>query len=255
MSSKLSPWFFRVNKIEEPRIRLFCYPYAGGSSHVYQKWHPKFKDDIELVVFDPPGRGARFSEPCIDDFDILLSKLNEHRSFITDVPFAFFGHSLGSKVLFMFADSIFSSTGRSPIQFFTSGAAPPNILSSNGISNNLSDEEFLQAVLKLNGTPAEVIENKELLELMLPVLRSDFKLADRVFHPLRQLPCPITCFTGLSDGSLAAHDVRKWRALTSFSYSQIELDGDHFFINHNSELIISAVEAQLDLSFNNSNQP
>jgi surfactin synthase thioesterase subunit len=42
----------------------------------------------------------------------------------------------------------------------------------------LPEREFVEELPRLNGTPAEVLAGSELLDLMLPVLRADFEMAE-----------------------------------------------------------------------------
>ena len=60
MSDKL---FVIPKPIARTKLRLFCFPYAGGGVSTFVPWASDFADDdIELVAVQPPGKGSRIRE-------------------------------------------------------------------------------------------------------------------------------------------------------------------------------------------------
>jgi hypothetical protein len=55
-------------------IKLFCFPYAGGSATIFNKWRSYFNvdSDIELVPLELSRRGKVFRNHCILDCRKLL---------------------------------------------------------------------------------------------------------------------------------------------------------------------------------------
>jgi medium-chain acyl-[acyl-carrier-protein] hydrolase len=95
---------------------------------------------------------------------------------------------------------------------------------------------MLRAVAELGGTPAAVLENRELMELALPVLRADFRLHERYWSDA-VLRVPITAFVGLRDVEVPPDIVQDWRACTQAGFTLHRIVGDHFFVRtHKSEL-------------------
>ena len=43
-------------------MKIFCLPYAGGSSSVFAKWKTYMSRDIEIVAPELAGRGTRFND-------------------------------------------------------------------------------------------------------------------------------------------------------------------------------------------------
>ena len=48
-------------------LRLFCFPYVGGGASAFKSWNKFFSDDIELCIFQMPGREERLGEKLITD--------------------------------------------------------------------------------------------------------------------------------------------------------------------------------------------
>ena len=82
------------------RLRLFCFPYACGGSLIYRGWPEYFGPDIEVCAVQYPGRENRIKEPPIERLPELIKWLVPGVLRFSDLPFAFFGHSLGALVAF-----------------------------------------------------------------------------------------------------------------------------------------------------------
>ena len=80
---------------------------------------------------------------------------------------------------------------------FVAGARPPHLRSLSKRAFDLPKPEFLDEVRNFNGTPEEVLDNDELLEFMMPILRSDFEMVETCM-PVKAEPlcCPIAAFGG-----------------------------------------------------------
>jgi medium-chain acyl-[acyl-carrier-protein] hydrolase len=112
--------------------------------------------------------------------------------------------------------------------------------------HHLPDDEFIDELKRLNGTPPDVFKTPELLELMLPILRNDFMLADGyVAAAPVKLPCPIVAFGGDADADVGRRDLEAWRELTAAAFRLHMLVGDHFFINSRQSELIGLVAAEL----------
>jgi medium-chain acyl-[acyl-carrier-protein] hydrolase len=83
----------------------------------------------------------------------------------------------------------------------------------------------------LNGTPKEVLEHPELMQLMIPLLRADFAVCETYQHRAEPpLKCPLTVFGGVGDVEIPQEHLASWREHTSTAYKLQMLPGDHFFV-------------------------
>lgn len=227
------------------RVRLICLPFAGGSANSYREWPTYLPEQVEVVPIQLPGRENRFDEPAINSADLLASRLLEGLLSCLDRPFALFGHSMGALIAFELARQL-RTKGLEPVQVFASGCKAPHLPSDRSKHRrNLPDREFIAAVDDMNGIPREVLENADLMELVLPALRSDFKLVETYRYcsqpPLR---CPISAFGGLQDNEVTQDKIEAWSCHTVGPFQVHMLPGDHFFVNSSRLNLLRLVTQQ-----------
>lgn len=224
-------WFSIPQPNPRARVRLFCFPYAGGDAQIYRNW-PRQLPSAEVCAARLPGRGARIQEAAFRDLRSMVEAIASVAPYL-DRPFAFFGHSMGALVAFELARLLHGRGLPGPAHLFVSGRRAPQLPADWPITYDLPDAEFVEYLRSLNGTPAEVLDHPELLELMLPLLRADFCVAETYdYRPGPALDCPITAFGGAGDAEVSRAEVEAWAAQTSASFLARIMPGDHFFLNN-----------------------
>lgn len=89
------------------KIKLFCLPYAGGSSVIFNSWKQYIDPSIELVPIELAGRGKRINEPLYNGVnDAVEDVFGLIKNKITDTPYALFGHSMGGMISYELAQKI-----------------------------------------------------------------------------------------------------------------------------------------------------
>ena len=234
-------WLTCFEPNPQSSLRLFCFPYAGGSATVFRTWSKSLPAAVEVWAMQPPGRGSRLKEPPIASLPSLVDSLAAAIRILQDKPFAFFGHSLGALVSFELAHRLRDENRAGPVHLFASGHRAPGIPETEPILHNLPEPEFIDQLRKLNGTPHEVLEHPELMELLTPALRADFEMNETyAFSTRPPLACPITALGGLQDREVAREHLEPWRDYTTGRFSLRMLPGDHFFL-HSSEAVLLQV--------------
>ncbi|KZN49391.1 thioesterase II family protein [Pseudoalteromonas luteoviolacea] len=226
-------------------LRLFCFPYAGGSPSIFMPWLNQLPGNVELVLVQLPGRGARLMEEPHNKMSLIIDELMQHSSFITQKPCAFFGHSLGSRVAYELALTLQKDNQVLPLKIIASGSRAPHIASNKAPTYHLPDPEFISELHELNGTPKEVLDNAELMELFLPLLRADFEVADCYQAEELPLPIPIDVFFGHDDIDVTTPMVDAWQSLSALPITKHAFNGDHFFINTHSEPVLKTISQLL----------
>ena len=82
-------WLIIVGPRAAPRLRLFCFPFAGGGSVVYRSWARFIDPTVEVVAIEPPGRLGRITEPPIADMKEFVEQLVPEMEEMLDRPYAF----------------------------------------------------------------------------------------------------------------------------------------------------------------------
>lgn len=110
------------------------------------------------------------------------------------------------------------------------------------MSKTGGDEELRH----LNGTPKAVLENDELMQLFVPILRADFAVLETYHYtPEPPLNCSISVFGGLLDSEVSCDELQAWQEQTTASYSLNMFPGDHFFINSAQSLLLESLVTHL----------
>jgi medium-chain acyl-[acyl-carrier-protein] hydrolase len=241
-------WVVRLSPGSRKDLRLFCLPYAGGLATVYRPWAARLPPDVDLCAVELPGRGARLKESPVRDLTALVDAAVEGLRPALDRPFALFGHSMGALVAFELARRL-GAQGLAPRHLFVSGHAAPHLPGVEPPMHPLPDHEFIERLRGLNGTPLEVLQHPELMEMMLPILRADFTACERyVPAPAPPLEVPISAFGGTDDPDVSQERLDAWRPYTSRRFIARRLPGDHFFLNNpaSRDLLTRAVWQDLD---------
>jgi len=227
-------------------LRLFCFPYAGGTAAIFREWHKDLPPAIEVCGIRLPGRGTRIEEPPFLDLKQLVHTMAAELRPLWEKPFALLGHSLGALIAFDLTRHLRDEYGHHAVHLFVSGSCAPNQPSEIMRPYDLSEDGFLETVRRLNGTPPKVLDHPELMKLMLPVLRADFQIAqDYKYLSGRPLNCPITAFGGSRDEEVCSDCLRAWRLETTGEFSLCMIDGDHFFIQRARSVLLQILSQQL----------
>lgn len=230
-------------------MRLFCLPYAGGSAlRVYRDWPDLLPDDVQVWPLELPGRGSRMAESACTSVDALVDDLVPAvLSALHGGPYALFGHSLGGLLAFELARRLEHVHGRPPAHLLVSAFAAPDLPTEPDRDHLLPDDAFRARLRELAGTPQEVLDNDDLMDLLIPLLRADFTASStyRLTSPWLTLTCPLTVFGGLDDPEAPPHTLRAWQHRTSGAFRLRLLPGDHFFLHTESAALTGAVSTAL----------
>lgn len=239
-------WILYSRPNPRSRLRLFCFPYAGGGASIFRTWSQMLPTEIEVCAVQLPGRENRMSESPFLQLSSLVQALTKALQPYLTMPFAFFGHSMGALIGFELARQLRSQKSKIPVHLFVSASLAPQIKHRHEPIYQLPDAEFLQELHRLNGTAQGVLDNAELRQLMMPVLRADFTICDTyVYTPEEPLPCPISAFGGYQDSEVTFADLEAWHVQTSSSFKLHTFQGDHFFLRSAQAPLLQAVAHDL----------
>lgn len=239
-------WIARPTPKPNAALRLFCFPYAGGGSTIFHRWGAELPDSIEVCAIKLPGRENRFTEAPFDRVAPLVQALADGLSPYLDRPFAFFGHSLGGLVSFELTHALLRLRRPSPVHLLVSAMRAPHVPSTIPTMHHLPTPDFIEHLRNIQGTPEEILNNRDMMDLMLPALRADFAITETHQHATRApLACPITAFCGLEDTIVSEEALRAWASYTRNTFTVHTLTGGHFFIHSERAEVIQKVEQTL----------
>jgi len=226
------------------RITLFCFACSGASAMSYLRWRRLLPDWIDIKPVELPGRGQRIAEPFVKNFTPLVEKLT--REIVSELPenYAMFGHSLGGLLAHGCSLRLQQEGKPLPRALFVASCSAPSARNFD-FSSLVSDDDLVERLRRLNGTPAEVFENRELLDLTLAVTRADFAVcASHDYTKSDPLPVPIFVSGGRDDDIPEAALVA-WEKETAKTFSLDMFSGGHFFLREQEAQFLQMLKAKL----------
>lgn len=227
-------------------VRLFCFPYAGGSAQVYETWPRILPDTIEVCAAQYPGRGFQQRQLPLTRLSPLVGLLNESIAPLLDKPFAFFGHSMGALVAFELTRMLRRQGGPQPFHLYVSGLRAPQLPRTGLDVHRLSDPDLVDQLGKFGGTPAEVLQSEELMSLLLPTIRADFAVCETyAYQPEPPLACAISAFGGFQDPGVPGEKLEAWRSQTTGPFTVRMFLGDHFYLRVSQPTVLRILAREL----------
>ncbi|MFG3309798.1 thioesterase II family protein [Streptomyces wuyuanensis] len=223
-------------------MKLYCLPYAGCSARVFNSWQALLPDSVDVIPLELPGRGVRCIEEPISELSALLDDLIELTADAWSTPYAIFGHSYGAVIAFEVARLMSARGFPAPLALIVSACRAPGLLEGGEVIHTLSDDEFRDRLAVLRGTPRELLEDDELMELYIPIIRADYKILDEYrLDDARRLDCPITAFCGSNDRDADLASMEAWSKYTTQAFDIAHVNGDHFFLHSSERDVVAQV--------------
>ncbi|MFS4093130.1 thioesterase II family protein [Streptomyces sp. AF1A] len=227
---------------------LICLPFAGAGASFFKKWQKDAPDGIRITAVQLPGREERFLDDPVADASAAMDEAWDRvaAELETAERAVVFGHSLGAVLAYELAHRI-ADRGPVPLErLVVSGSAGPWKPRTNR-ATGLSDEEFLARVRGFAGYAHEAMQNPEMLELLLPVLRADVEMHEN-YRPSTDTPlkAPITALRGTDDELVDATQAAQWADATTAAFTTAELPGGHMYLTQHGPGVLRLIAAQLD---------
>ncbi|MEU1128279.1 alpha/beta fold hydrolase [Streptomyces sp. NPDC005900] len=229
-----------------PGLTLYCLPYAGASARMYDHWKDRLPASVKVVPLELPGRGSRWSEPALTELSPLLDDLTGAMDEARHTPYAVLGHSFGGVLAFELVRHLADQGFPAPQRLLVSACLAPHEATPTETNYDLSDAEFIESLRKVRGTPEELLENEELMELYIPTIRADYTILDLYEAPsFSPLEYPISVFYGVADQDAARESMDAWEKYSSTSVVIEGISGDHFFLRDSEDEFLTKLSLHL----------
>ena len=225
----------------EARVRLICFTHAGGTEAAFASWPTRLGGTIEV---------AAVRRPPLADYASLIERLTEavsdYVSRAPRLPYALFGQSLGSLLVFGVARRLRHLHVKQPCCLLFASASSPQVPIPRWPyppPQEWTIRDLVRFLHETGGTSEAVLNNTHALQRLLPRLQRD--LAVRAsFRYTHEPPFdyPLAVFGGRQDASLSMDGLAAWEAQTSAHCSLYRFPGGHFFM-HDQETRHSFLQA------------
>jgi surfactin synthase thioesterase subunit/glycosyltransferase involved in cell wall biosynthesis len=235
------------------RLRIFCFPPAGGGASFFRSWRERLAGIAEVAPVQYPGRESRHADPFPSSFEELVRTLAvDLRHYLTG-PYVFLGHSMGAAVAFelarlLRAEAAHSQPPRqSPLAFVSSAARAPQFRLNYQPGPDPTPDEFLAQVRRLGGLPPEGENDPRFLAAVLPVLRADASLFRRYcYQPGAPLDIPILAVGGDTDPQVTLDHLVAWKEQTTAAFEMVQFPGGHFYLRDEEAPLLSKISGFLE---------
>lgn len=156
--------FFLKEPNSNDKIRIFCFPYAGGGASAYRNWGTYLPNYVGVYPIQIPGRENRITEKALTDMCKLTDKIVSAIHPYLDTPYLVFGHSLGAKISYEVCNELREKQDNAPCHLIVSGSRAPHIPEPEPL-HHLQDVDFIEAMKRYSGMSKEFLENRDLLNL------------------------------------------------------------------------------------------
>nr|WSY57941.1 alpha/beta fold hydrolase [Streptomyces sp. NBC_00886] len=234
-------WFRRYTPARTPRASLFCFPHAGGSASYYYPLSKALGPEFDVLAVQYPGRHDRRTEPLIPTIEGMADAIHAAIAPLMRGTVAFFGHSMGSVVSFEVARRLESSGHTPPALLFASGGRAPSRVQDDGVHRR-GDEAIVAELRAMGGTDARVLSEPDLLEVVMPPLRNDY----RAIESYRQeegvrIGAPIVVMTATDDPRTTVDDAMAWHEHTTAGGTAHLFEGGHFYLESQGPRVIDVL--------------
>ncbi|HLF29142.1 MAG TPA: alpha/beta fold hydrolase [Anaerolineae bacterium] len=240
-------WTVRFKPDPAARLRLFCCPAAGSGPATFREWPAALPAQVEVCMVQLPGRERRLREAPYRQLSMLVEDLGEALHPYLDLPFAFFGHSLGALISFELARYLTREHALQPVHLFVAGRRAPHLLDPDSPLHQLPDSALVAEVQRrYEGIPEVIRQDDDLMQLFLPILRADFAVIETYAYANEDpLECSITAYGGLQDSRTSLDSLSAWRDQTRGNFTMRLFPGGHFFVNSARSLVLEAFAEEL----------
>jgi medium-chain acyl-[acyl-carrier-protein] hydrolase len=247
MSTNITPWIFGARISSNARCRLFCLPHSGSGASQFSLWKNFLPTALDIFPIQLPGRENRFREAPLTQILRMAEILARELQPYLDRPYILYGYSLGALIAFELARQLRREKVTPAVALYALARPAPHLAQSRSPLHQLPDDAFLiELTSRFNGMSSAILQDRELMELLLPALRADITaLETYVYQAEAPLDCPICAFGGNLDATAKEDSLRPWQLHTSRSFELKILQGDHFFFRNNQQSILQSISAQI----------
>ncbi|NUU25654.1 MAG: thioesterase [Streptomycetaceae bacterium] len=238
-------WIRCFHPSPEALVRLVCFPHAGGAASFYFPLSANLHPHVEVLAVQYPGRQDRRLEAPVTDIRELAGQVRRALAACADDrPYAFFGHSMGAVVAYETALAA-DAENAGPVRLFASGRRGP-ATERHEAAHRLLDDGFIREIRSLDGTDATLFSDEELVRMILPALRADYR-AIELYRGVRdaRVTCPITVLIGDNDPKATVDEAAAWSSHTTADFDMQVYPGGHFYLVPNRTTVLERIRTTL----------
>ena len=245
--AELNRWIRRHRSASAGRRPLVCFPPAGAAASFFLALAAAAPAAVDPWALAYPGREVRVAEPPLTDMEELVEAVASLLAPALGEPAILLGHSMGASVAFEVTRELDRLRPGCVEHLVVSGRAGPSSHGPAAQAEPPSDDDLVATLRMLGGTPPEILDSPDMLDLLLPPMRADYALLAR-YEPrwLPPLAIPMTALVGDEDPTVGLDEVSTWAQVCDAAFSARRVRGGHFYLQTSAVEAADAVAGALD---------
>lgn len=224
---------------------LFCIPCAGSSSAMYNSWDDELLEGVQINKIELAGRGRRFSVPLKHDYVTAIEDVYSQLPAILPARFAIFGHSMGGLLAYGICQKLLADNRTLPEYVFISACASPTKRNHSRFENLESKQALINDLKSQGGTPKEVFNHPDLLEIVISIFSADISICRSFkYEQNHKLPIRFEIIAGRDDAITAA-EKSAWADISSYPINETWFEGGHFYLQEHKRALLKHISHTL----------
>ncbi|MFE9658414.1 alpha/beta fold hydrolase [Streptomyces sp. NPDC005955] len=237
-------WIRRFSD-DDRSLPFVCFPHAGGSASYFRPLSRALQGRLDVMAVQYPGRQDRRQEPCLTTITELAEESYRALEPLFRHPLALFGHSMGAVIAFEVARRMKTRLNVDPVALFLSGRRAPSV-HREGRVHLLDDRDLAGHLRETSGTDARILEDPEVLKMILPPLRSDYRAIETYqYEAGPELDCPMVTLVGQQDETAGVEDVAAWQDQSRGPFFLEQFHGGHFYLADHMDAVADLVSQRV----------
>lgn len=210
--------------------KIFCFPYAGGSSTLYEGNFSGLKEVFDVIPLDYSGHGTKFGLPLHETMEALIEEAYQEtkEKLSKDESYCLLGYSMGSVVAYEIACRLRTEGYRTPKRMFLFSMQAPRRIPEEEWLHQLSQDDFLKEIVSMGGIDEELLADPLMMKVFFPIIRMDFRifeLYDGVRHEMLDTDALIL----YSEEDIRTERIHGWDEVIART-EYLCYPGGHFFV-------------------------
>ena len=202
---------------------------------------------VDVCPIQLPGRENRLREAAWTQINRIAEVLSAELWAYFDRPYILYGYSWGDIIAFELSRQLRRLKVPSAVSLYALAQTAPHLPQTRSPLRHLPDDLFLLELRRrYNGMAAAIVQNRELMQLLLPTLRADITALETYKYCKEEpLECTIRAFGGTFDLTTTEGELRAWQQHTKKPFELTIFQGNHFFIHNNQASVLETIVREI----------
>lgn len=212
------------------KTKILAFPFAMGGASAYHLLKKDFENsDYQICAFNYPGHESRYDENIQYSMQGIAQDMYRQISDYLDEDYCLLGYSMGGIICYELYQLIKRNHRKLPLHVFLVSADSPDEKSEYTDCENMTVKRVRDILTEMGGTPNEILESDDMLELLLPVVKGDLCAYEK-YIPTQdyKIDCNVTLIRGTNEDNTYCR--QSWNGYFTKQCDYHEVEGGHFFM-------------------------